>query len=249
LFVDDSAFEREEVKVVCPDVVVLDAAEYLTITTRPECQAPVAEESKKRRSLYRERQIRDVAQKEFKGDYGAFLRDCGLQSIVRPMTDMNLERVHELTQRTNQMNFSGNCYTREQIQELLGSSRIGTYVIDCKDRFGAYGTIGFCTVDRRENRMIDLMFSCRIQDKRVEQAFMSYILRKYRELGADDFFVSYRRTKRNAVSGKVFEDFDFELVNEVEGVTDLVYRRGREILYDDIVTIEEEMWSATKPVV
>lgn len=139
--------------------MVLDAAEYLTITTRPECQAPVTEESKKRRSLYRERQIRDVAQKEFKGDYGAFLRDCGLQSIVRPMTDMNLERVHELTQRTNQMNFSGNCYTREQIQELLGSSRIGTYVIDCKDRFGAYGTIGFCTVDRRENRMIDLMLS------------------------------------------------------------------------------------------
>ncbi len=239
LFVDDSAFEREEVRAVWPEVVAVDAAEYSTIPNRPDCQAPVTNESKQRRFLYREQQVREVAQEKFEGDYFAFLRDCRLQLIVRPMTEINLERVHELTQRTNQMNFSGNRYSREQLREILGSPGIDTYVLDCRDRFGDYGTIGFCTVHRMENRMTDLMFSCRIQAKRVEHAFVSHIIRRYRELGAGDFFVNYRKTKKNADPGKVFEDLGFEVIGETDGMTQLVYRKGREICDDSIVTIED----------
>ena len=47
------------------------------------------------------------------------------------------------------------------------------------DRFGSYGVIGFSIVDRREPRMTDLMFSCRVQSKRVEHAFLAYLLGKY----------------------------------------------------------------------
>ena len=198
LFVDDSAFEREEVKAVCPEVMVLDAAEYLTIPTRPDCQVPVTDESRKRRSFYRDQEVRSLAQEDFKGDYSTFLRDCHLRLVVRTMTETNLERVHELTQRTNQMNFSGNRYSREQLQKILGNPDVDTYVLDCSDRFGAYGTIGFCTVHRTENRMTDLMFSCRIQAKRVEHAFMAYILQKRRDVQASDFFVDYRKTKKNS---------------------------------------------------
>ena len=32
------------------------------------------------------------------------------------MTEENIERVHELTQRTNQMNFSGNRYDRKVLK-------------------------------------------------------------------------------------------------------------------------------------
>ena len=170
LFVDDSVFEREEVKSVCPDVAVLDAAEYKTILTRPDCQTPVTEESRKRRLFYREQNVRDTAQKGFDGDYSSFLRDCHLHLAMQPMTEANLERVHELTQRTNQMNFSGNRYSREQLHQLLADPDIDTYVLDCEDRFGAYGIIGFSTVRRQQNCMTDLMFSCRIQAKRVEHS-------------------------------------------------------------------------------
>jgi len=239
LFVDDSAFEREEIQAVCPEVMVLDAAEYLTIPSRPDCAAAVTEESKKRRLLYREQQVRTVAQQGYRGDYSAFLRDCHLRLTVRPMTETNLERVHELTQRTNQMNFSGNRYSREQLREILGNPRIDTYVLDCSDRFGAYGTIGFCTVDRMENRMTDLMFSCRIQAKRVEHAFLAFLLQKYREPGGADFVVNYRKTSKNSVPGKVFEDLGFEVLAETNGVTQMVYRSVRQIPDDRIVAIED----------
>jgi FkbH-like protein len=239
LFVDDSLFEREEVKSVCPDLVVLDAVDYQTIPTRPDCQTPVTDESRKRRMLYREQQVRDTVQRKFEGDYFAFLRDCHLQLTVQPLTETNLERVHELTQRTNQMNFSGNRYSRSQLHELLRDHETDTYVLDCKDRFGAYGIIGFCTVQRQQNCMTDLMFSCRIQAKRVEHAFISYILHSYRRPGTTDFFVNYRKTKKNAGPGQVFADFGFVTLGESDGVTRLTFPQDKEIPDDQIIAITD----------
>jgi FkbH-like protein len=237
LFLDDSAFEREQVLAMCEGVVVLDAAEYRTLLERHDCQTPVTEESKKRRWFYREEESRGSAQAEFKGDYFTFLRNCHLRLTIHALGEQNMERTHELAQRTNQMNFSGNRYTREKLRELLNREEVDTYVLDCEDRFGAYGTIGFCSVDRREPRMIDLMFSCRIQSKRVEHAFLSYLLGHYRELGKGDFFANYRRTSRNSGPGKVFDDFGFETAGEISGVAQLVFRYGRTIPDDGLVAV------------
>ncbi len=239
LFVDDSDFEREEVRAAHPDVMLLDADKYRGILERPDCQVPITEESRKRRIFYVEQQVREGVQKEFQGDYLTFLRDCHLHLTIRTMNEATLERVHELTQRTNQMNFSGNRYDRNQLELLIKDPEVDTYVLDCDDRFGAYGTVGFCTVNRVQRRMTDLMFSCRVQAKRLEHAFLAHILRKYRELGEGEFFVNYRKTKKNAISGKVFDDLGFQIWREIEGLSELAYPRSEVIPGDGIVTVED----------
>jgi FkbH-like protein len=237
LFVDDSVFEREEVKAGCPEVTVIDVAEYLGIPARPECQCPITEEARRRRMFYREQAVRQKVEADI-GDYTAFLRQCGLKVTLAPLSEANAERVHELTQRTNQMNFSGNRYSRQQVEELLTNDAVDTYVIDCVDQFGAYGTVGFCLVDRSEARMIDLMFSCRVQAKRVEHAFLAFLLRKY-NAGDARFSVNYRKTKKNAAHGRVFEELGFEPEGDGDGVTRLVFPEGHGILDEDIVTIDD----------
>ena len=239
LFVDDSRFEREQVQSECPDVAVVDALAYGEILDRPDTQAPVTEESRKRRLFYREQQVREGARRSYTGDYAEFLRSCSLHLALHSLTEGNLERVHELTQRTNQMNFSGNLYTREQLREISADPRMDTYVMDCEDRFGNYGTVGFCIVNATENRMTDLMFSCRVQGKRVEHAFLNYLLRKYRNGQVRSFCADYRRTPRNAASGRVFEDLGF--VSEVEGngIDRLRYPEGRKPAEEGIVEIVE----------
>ena len=92
---------------------------------------------------------------------------------------MNLKRVYELAQRTNQLNFSGNRYQEAQLVEIMGSDFLETYVIDCSDRFGDYGIVGFGVVDIRVPLLLDLMFSCRIQGKRVEHAVLSFLLKRF----------------------------------------------------------------------
>ena len=237
LFVDDSRFELEQVKAACPEVRVLDAAQYRSLLEMHECQAPVTAESRERRKLYQVESHRQDIAASFGDDYMAFLRNCEIKLSIRSLTTENLERVHELTQRTNQMNFSGNRYDREVLKNVISSPHSHTYVLSCEDRFGSYGVIGFSIVDVREPRMIDLMFSCRIQSKRVEHAFLAYILRKYLAECDKDFHVSYRKTPRNAPSGRVFEDLGLQEVAVNDGVTDLVFRKGQAVLDDELIQI------------
>jgi FkbH-like protein len=145
--------------------------------------------------------------------------------------------VHELTQRTNQMNFSGNRYDRDVLKTVLATSHLDTYVLNCEDRFGSYGVVGFSIVDRGEPRMKDLMFSCRVQSKRVEHAFLAHVMKTYIKESGKDFWANYRKTPRNAPSGKVFADLGMEEVSTAEGVTSLVFPREREVPEDGLIRI------------
>jgi FkbH-like protein len=237
LFVDDSEFERQQVRSIFPQIRVLDAEFYATIPEMQECQVPVTNESRKRRKLYQVEFCRKETQKSFGNDYLAFLCSCDIELTVQPMKEENLERAHELTQRTNQMNFSGNRYDRDVLRSILSMPHLHTFVLSCKDRFGTYGVIGFSIVDTREPRMTDLMFSCRIQSKRVEHAFMSHLIRKYGHDAGREFYANYRKTPQNAPSGTVFADLGMREVETNDGVTSLVFPPNEELPDERIVRI------------
>lgn len=237
LFIDDSPFELEQVQSTIPGIRVLNAAEYLSLPVRKECQVEVTEEASRRRAMYREESIRQEVASGFSGDYMAFLRGCDIKLHIRPMTAATIQRVHELTQRTNQMNFSGNRYDRSVLEQILGNPDLDSFVLECEDRFGSYGAVGFSIVDKREPRMTDLMFSCRIQSKRVEHAFLSYLIRKYGSESQRDFWANYRKTPRNAPSGQVFQDIGLEEVEVKDGVTSLLFRKDRAAPDDKIITL------------
>jgi FkbH-like protein len=240
LFVDDSEFERSEVKAVHPEVRTLDAREYRNIPEMKECQVTVTQESRERRKMYQVEAKRQNIAEGFGSDYLAFLRHCEMKLQIQPMTLGNLDRVHELTQRTNQMNFSGARYDREVLKCILISPDLAGYVLSCEDRFGTYGIVGFSIVDGREPRMTDLMFSCRVQSKRVEHAFLGHIIRKYIQSTGRDFFANYRKTAKNAPSGRVFQDLGMEELETVDGVTSLVFRKEKQVPDDGVVTILED---------
>ena len=248
LFVDDSPFEREEVREACPGVRLLDALHYRDLPEKSECQVPVTAESRERRKLYQVEAGRQALAQNFSHDYMAFLRHCEIRLTIRPMSEDNLERVHELTQRTNQMNFSGNRYDREVLREFLSDPGLDTFVLSCQDRFGSYGVIGFSVVDRREPRMIDLMFSCRIQSKRVEHAFLAWLLHKYIAESKADFCANYRKTSRNTPSGKVFSDIGMEEDGlPKDGVLSLRFAKEKSIPDDGVIDVTFENVAQESP--
>ncbi|MBX3300764.1 MAG: HAD-IIIC family phosphatase [Nitrospira sp.] len=239
-FVDDQPFEREEVQSAFSKVTVVDAADAREILSRPECQVPITEESQQRRGMYQQEKERKLVQESFEGDYTKFLQECKIELMLTKLTSENLERVYELAQRTNQMNFSGSRYSREKLAEIQQSQDHETFVIRCADRFGSYGIVGFALVNVHEPRLMDLMFSCRIQGKRVEHAFLAYLLERYSLPERHDFFANYRRTSKNEKPGKMFEEIGFECVDEREGLISLKYSKFRSISKDSIIRIHEE---------
>jgi FkbH-like protein len=220
LYVDDSPFERAEVGAVCPEAQIIDAADANWLLWRPECQTAQTAESAKRRHLYMQENRREEALQQAQGDYEAFLRDCKIQVRILPFDEKLMARIHELAQRTNQMNFSGIRYTREQLDLIRADKNKEGSAIEVQDRFGTYGIVGFSIMDSGQNMLTDLAFSCRIQSKRIEHAFLSHLLRRH---PARPFRARWRKTERNAPSGKVFADLGFREVKESDGVTELAF--------------------------
>lgn len=238
VFVDDQPFERAEVTNAYPEVRALDATVIPMLLDDPLFDVPVTRESRMRRRLYKEQIVRNEVLTDSGGDYEAFLRSCNLVLSIASLSEPALGRVHELAQRTNQMNFSGNRYTRQILANIMADSNLDTYVLGCRDRFGEYGIIGFAVIDRTQPIMKDLMFSCRIQSKRVEHAFLAHVLELYRERGCSAFRVRYKKTDKNAPAARVFWDLKFEEEGVDDGVSILKYDLSRPVPTDGVVAIE-----------
>jgi FkbH-like protein len=226
-FVDDSPFEREQVRSSLPSVRVYDAAEAAELPRHPAFDVPTTDEASQRRAFYRGQQARSEAMQGFSGEYLDFLRSCEIHLTVHTRPQGRIDRLHELVQRTNQLNFSGNRYTRVDLEALLRDPSYEAYALACEDRFGAYGIIGFALVERRTPRLVDLALSCRVQAKHVEHAFLAFLLARHRARGDAALEALYRRSERNRAAGAVFEDLGFEAL-EGDGET----RRYRMILGD-----------------
>ncbi len=209
-FIDDSPFERDEVKAINPLVRVYKDDEYLNLLNKPEFNPEVSTESSKRRYFYIRQGKRNEALASFSGAYLDFIKNSEIKLNIRASTEENVDRIQELIQRTNQLNFSGNRYSREQIIEILNSNEFDNYCIDCNDKYGEYGVVGFCLIDKADAKLIDLMFSCRVQSKRVEHAFLSFLMEKYRQEGFSSFKAEITKTEKNLPAIKVFDDLKFE---------------------------------------
>jgi hypothetical protein len=85
--------------------------------------------------------------------------------------------------------------------------------------------------------MTDLMFSCRVQSKRVEHAFLAHIIRKYVALTGKNFHANYRKTPRNAPSGQVFSDLLLQEAAIDDGVSRLVFPNNRDVPEDGIIEV------------
>jgi len=175
--------------------------------------------------MYNDEAKRTDALSSFDGDYVEFLRDSRIVVDLHSPREDERDRLQELIQRTNQMNFSGNRYTRAELDGVLARSELDGYTVQVTDRFGEYGIVGVCLIRRDATivRMIDLAMSCRVQAKHVEHAFMLALMDQYRRLGFTAFEAEFRRTERNSPAAQVFEDLSFLRAPDEDGRE--VYRR------------------------
>ena len=92
------------------------------------------------------------------------------------------------------------------------------------------------------------MFSCRIQAKRIEHAFLGYILEHFRRAGFPGLSARYVRTPRNEPSGRVFADLGMEERAAGHGAHVLFFPFDREIPHDGLVTIHAYLHQASQGV-
>ncbi|NNM77241.1 HAD-IIIC family phosphatase [Sphingomonas sp. ID1715] len=211
IFVDDNPFERAEVSQTLPMVEVLPDTAISTLLDHPRLQGAVTPESKQRRQMYKEAAAREVAAQSF-DDFAAFLKSCDIRVTIRPDRPSDFDRIAELVQRTNQLNFSGRKYGRDEIAEILRDKDRERFVVEVSDKFGSYGTVGFCLANWSGDALVieDFMLSCRVQGKFIEQALFWYLSEGAGHAPVARVVVNFKRTDRNAAAHKVLTTLGFE---------------------------------------
>jgi FkbH-like protein len=83
------------------------------------------------------------------------------------------DRIIELVERTNQLNFTKIRSSKEELEFLFKTKGIKLELLKVKDRFGDYGIVGFYALDVEKNKLIHFVFSCRILNLGVAQYIYS----------------------------------------------------------------------------
>ncbi|MGH7932175.1 MAG: HAD-IIIC family phosphatase [Candidatus Binataceae bacterium] len=218
-FIDDNPFELEEVSRVSPEVVCIRAGEIESLAADERFQGSVTEESRQRRHFYRDQVSRETDQAGFGDDYTSFLGSCEIVLDLAYYSPNDQERVAELVQRTNQLNFSGRKYSRAALDEIIADRNLDKYVLRCADKYGSYGTVGFCLIRHEAGvlQVVDFMLSCRVQGKFIEQALFSHLLEHHNAQQARTVWVNFQQTDRNTPARGVLDALGFRACAPEEG--------------------------------
>ncbi len=184
-FVDDQEFERAEVAHELPDVIVVDILQLEAALAQPEFRPRfVTAESAQRREMYRQQIARDEAEQEYTGPSNEFLAGLGMRFSILPAEQDDLQRAEELTIRTNQLNSTGRTYSYEELDRLRTSPDHLLLVATLDDRFGSYGTIGLCLVEKCRPeagseaawQLRLLLMSCRVVSRGVGTLLLNHVI-------------------------------------------------------------------------
>ena len=231
-FVDDNPFELSEVGTALPEVACVNANDVDELLGGPRSQGSQTADARSRRRYYQEAIIREDTEKAFGDDYLKFLEHCEIRLEIRGCREEDFDRTAELIQRTNQLNFSGHKYDRDQLRTILNDESIEKYVLDCSDRFGAYGLIGFGMVGRTQDAVPsvrDLMLSCRVQGNAwSNRRFFNHLETHHNSGNARRLKVNFTETKRNQPARQVLEASGFQKLETEAGYVREM-QQGRDI--------------------
>src|SRR5204863_3222627 len=104
---------------------------------------------------------------------GDFLNGLELKIQIQTATPENLPRVAQLTQRTNQFNFTTRRRTEIELQARSGTME--TLTVTVSDRFGDYGLVGVILYSRQIGQLdVDtFLLSCRVLGRGVEHRMLA----------------------------------------------------------------------------
>jgi len=215
--VDDSAFERAEVQNSLPQVRTYSIEQIPGLLGLAEFDVPVTQASQQRRASYLTEIERDREKKTYAGNYEAFLRSCKMKlRIFVPRDEAHVLRCLELIQRANQLNLSNKRYSSDEFHSLLSTPAILCLALDCRDRFGEYGIVGFVAIDERQSIPVirDMVLSCRVAQKQVEHTFLEWLANYEAERGMKVLRAQLSPTERNAPLLQAFKDIPFSVIDD-----------------------------------
>lgn len=210
VFIDDNLAECTEVRMSCPEVLVIPLPE-------DEDKIPgffknhwafdlnqITAEDKNRSQMYQQNLERQALRTQLIS-FDDFLAQLNVEIDIQPLSKAEVERGSQITHRTNQFNATTIRRSQQEILDLINSKEQSIVRVQVKDRFGDYGFVGMMVYQLQKNALEceTFLMSCRVLAKKVEHTMVRYLAEKAMQHKIDTVRLCFRYSDKN----KPIEDF------------------------------------------
>ncbi|PPC87492.1 MAG: hypothetical protein CTY37_03470 [Methylotenera sp.] len=229
VFLDDNPVECGQMRQALPNVVTLQVPKDEIVNTFLRHiwlfdKQAITEEDTKRTQMYRENSARQELESNVT-DIHEFLASLDLLIDIQAPDENDFSRVSQLTQRTNQFNFTTIRRSESEIRGLAEADNTILRRVKVSDRFGDYGLVGFCIAKIINQVLVvdTLLLSCRVLGRGVEHAILRSLADIAKEANCTRLDIEYKYTSKNEPA-RAFADSVADKFNEM--ITDVhsIYR-------------------------
>ncbi|MGN0739650.1 MAG: HAD-IIIC family phosphatase [Treponema sp.] len=222
VFIDDNPTERELVRQTLPQVEVPEFPEQPynlpsfveEITEKYFKVYSLTDEDKKKTEEYKANAKRANEQLKFT-DMNSFIKSLGIKMKIQSANSMNISRIAQMTQKTNQFNLTTRRYTEADLNAMI-TDEAKIWCLSVSDKFGDSGITGCIIVKNGE--IDEFLLSCRILGKDIEKEFVAQILGLLKKSGLAELKATYIPTVKNTQVKDFYENIGFALFSEEDGI-------------------------------
>ncbi|GAA2077535.1 HAD-IIIC family phosphatase [Streptomyces albiaxialis] len=221
VFADDSPFERGLVAENLPEVALVPLddepalhAERLLADGWFDVRELTAEDRLRAGQYRSDAERADL--RESAGSMEEYLAGLDVRVEVSPARDHEVARLAQITLRTNQFNLTTRRLQQADVQRIREDGDALALAIRSRDRFGDNGVVGAVFAHRADGalHLDNVLLSCRVFARGIEQAALGALLRHAKETGAARAYAAYRPTAKNARYRDFWTTLGFVLTEE-----------------------------------
>lgn len=220
VFVDDNPAEREIVRSMVTGVAVpeienvenyirsIDHAGYFEVTK-------LSADDAKRNEMYKANALRQELEASFT-DYGQYLDSLEMKGIIDSFEPIFLDRITQLTNKSNQFNLTTRRYNRTQIEEVANSPEYIELYGKLIDKFGDNGVVSV-VIGHINGEVLDMdlwLMSCRVLKRDMEYAMMDTLVQRAQAAGLKKIKGYYYPTAKNNMVRDFYGQMGFTKISE-----------------------------------
>jgi len=221
VFIDDNPVERDIVSSQIPSVSVPDVGSDVVDFIRHIDRngyfesISVSDDDIKRNQYYEDNKKRANKQVTFQS-YDEFLVSLDMTAEIKSFSSIYLDRITQLTNKTNQFNLTTKRYTAGEIDTIASSDEYIKIYGKLTDKYGGHGLISI-SIGRIENKSchIDLwLMSCRVLKRDMEFAMLDELVNKCKDKDVFEIIGYYYKSAKNSMASDLFKKFGFSLLKQ-----------------------------------
>jgi FkbH-like protein len=248
VFMDDSKFECDWISAKLPEVTVIHLEGSPANFTNKLFKEGLfdsltfSDEDKSKTEMYKANIERNRLSSN-SNTYEEYLFGLDLRANIEKGNSKNLQRISQLTQKTNQFNLTTKRYSSDDINKFLSDDQYAVYTMGAGDKISDLGIIATAIIyyDKGDVIINSFMMSCRALGRGLEDAFLTYIINDSQKSNFSKIKGIYIPTKKNKQTESFYKKNNFIKINMKEGNTLWEFDFSQKKLnnYPEWITINE----------